>query len=86
MLIVHLVVVFLNIATATFINFRPSAKGIQTVKALTAAVFVTGGYLVISTHSSLTSACLAGLLYLGFVLASVASAQRRLAKQTELTQ
>lgn len=41
----------------------------------------SGSYLVVSRHASITGACLAGILFLGVVLASVFSARKRLAKQ-----
>ncbi|HET9721417.1 MAG TPA: hypothetical protein VFP32_00085 [Candidatus Saccharimonadales bacterium] len=81
MLLTHLLIVFSDLICAAIINVRPSLAGIRIIKILTFMTLASGSYLVVSRHASITGACLAGILFLGVVLASVFSARKRLAKQ-----
>ncbi len=82
-IILHVLAALSSIGQATFLLFKPSAKGLHIAYGLVALTLVSGTFLVVSSHSALLSACLAGLAYLGGVSLALIIAGYRLAKQLQ---
>jgi hypothetical protein len=76
--LIHVVIALLSMVSATSTLIKPTKTKLQASYRLVAATFISGIYLVVSTHSNLLSACMAGLVYLGGVSAALAAARHRL--------
>jgi hypothetical protein len=76
----HIVIALVGLVVAAISFFWPSFTKLRILSGTTALTFISGTILVIQTHSSLKSACLSGLVYLGAVLASATFSYRKLAK------
>ncbi|MEK7599848.1 MAG: hypothetical protein AAB462_02345 [Patescibacteria group bacterium] len=81
LVLLHVVTALSSVAFATYLLFRPSAKGVKASYALVALTLSTGTYLVWLNPSHLLSACTSGLLYTLVVSALIATARRRMALQ-----
>lgn len=78
LVLAHVTLALSSVALSAYTLARPSKQRLYTSYGLVTATFASGTYLVISTHSNLVSACLTGLLYLGFLLSALAVAHRRI--------
>ncbi|HSX05838.1 MAG TPA: hypothetical protein VLF69_05185 [Candidatus Saccharimonadales bacterium] len=81
LLVAHIIIALLGIAEATSAVIRPSSVKLKTTGLLLASTIATGTYLVWSTHTSILSACISGLLYIGVVTALSTLAYYRLQVQ-----
>jgi hypothetical protein len=75
--LLHVTIALLSMVSATSTLIHPTKTKLRASYRLVAATFISGTYLVISTHSNLLSACIAGLAYLGGVSAALAGARYR---------
>lgn len=80
-LIIHIIIALSSIIYTTHVYFQPSRQKLYGSYVLIAATLGSGAYLVISTHSSLLSSCVSGLVYLGIALSGTFFAYRKLAKR-----
>lgn len=79
LLVSHIAIALLSIAYTAFTFFIPSQTKIRISSWLVGLTLASGTLLVVSTHSGLVQACMTGLLYLGFNLAGIIAASRKLA-------
>ena len=76
-ILLHVLIALTSIVTSAYVLFKPSKKAFTTAYSLIAATLASGTYLVISTHSSLTHSCFAGLTYLAVVVGILIPARKR---------
>ena len=79
LLITHILIAVSSIIYTAITFFAPSHVKIRISSWLVGATLATGTVLVISTKSALMQACMTGLVYLGFNLAGIIAANRKLA-------
>lgn len=80
-IITHIFLAILSILTATYVLFKPSYKGLIFSYLMVGSVLISGTYLVVSTKSSILSACITGLAYTVLVTATLLFAEKRLQKE-----
>lgn len=80
-LILHILIALGGVISSSYTFISPSRAKLHTTYGLIALTFVTGTYLVITTHSSLLSSCVSGLAYLVLMLSALFVARRKLARQ-----
>ena len=80
LLLIHISLAFSSLVLATAALTHPSRVKIRINYGLAAATLVSGGVLVWRAKAPLTSACISGILYTGFVVAMTAAARLRLDK------
>lgn len=80
LLVTHILIALSSLIYSGYSYFAPTKNKLRISYGLVAATLTSGTYLVISTHSPLTQACLSGLVYLGVVSAGLVSAHLKLAK------
>lgn len=78
MLIIHISIAILSILFASASLLRPTYNKLITSYISVGATLVSGTYLVLSTKSSMISACISGLIYTTIVVAALHMAERRL--------
>jgi hypothetical protein len=78
--LIHVAIALLSMVSATSALIRPTNAKLRASYRLVAATFISGTYLVVSTHSNLLSACIAGLTYLGGVSVALVAARHRLVR------
>lgn len=83
LLVVHIAIALLSLATSTIAIFFPSTSKIRMNGALAAMTLASGTYLVIQTRAPLASSCTTGLLYLGSVVAMNVVTYHRLVTQEQ---
>lgn len=76
--LIHVCIALSSILWTTLLFFAPSRRKFLVNYALIGATFASGTYLVISTHSQLLPACMAGLAYLTAVTVGTVLAHVRL--------
>lgn len=79
-LVAHIVIALASIAYTTYLYFRPSQKGLKIAYGMAAATLGSGTWLVVSTHSSLLSSCITGVLYLVAVATGMVLSARKLVR------
>ena len=72
-IILHVIIALLSIVSATSSLIKPTKAKLRASYRLVGATIFSGTYLVISTHTNLLSACLAGLAYLSCLSALIAA-------------
>jgi hypothetical protein len=77
--LLHVTIALLSMFSATSTLIKPTRSKLRASYRLVGATFISGTYLVISTHSNLFSACEAGLVYLSVVSSGLFAANHRLA-------
>ncbi len=77
----HIFIAILSIIIATYVLFKPSYKGLFYSYILVGSALISGTYLVVSTKSSILSACITGLIYTALVTATLIIAEKRLHKE-----
>jgi hypothetical protein len=82
-LLTHILIAVLSIILNTFILFSPSKSKLKISYFLTVFTIATGTYLILNLHTHLAQACLSGLVYLGYTLATSAYAYSRLALENK---
>ena len=80
-LILHILIAMSSIGYTGYVLFRPSKNKFYAAYALVGATLVTGTYLVILKSAHLVSACMTGIVYLGFTTAGLVIAHKRLAAE-----
>ncbi len=78
MLFIHILIASTSLIFSTFLFFSPSQTKLKTSYSLVALTFITGTYLVLTTHSNLLQTCLTGLVYLGITSFATISARQKL--------
>lgn len=76
--LIHVVIAMTSILSSSYLLVKPSKKLFRLNYILIGLTFASGTYLVLSTHSALLPACIAGLTYLCVVAAAIVIAHRRL--------
>lgn len=79
-LLIHITIALTSIIFGAWVVFKPTQTRLRVNYGFIAATVVTGTYLIISTHTSLASACVSGLTYTAIVLAITLGARHRLAR------
>lgn len=79
-LVIHILIALASIASSTYAFLSPSKNRLKVSYGLVAATLASGTFLVVSMHANMVSACMSGLLYLGFVASLLSLANARLAK------
>jgi hypothetical protein len=82
LLLIHILVALAGIVAAAWAYLKPSASKLRISYELIGLTLISGTVLVISAHSNLHDACIAGLTYLAVTLSATALAHRKLANQT----
>jgi len=77
-LIIHIVVALLGIVSAGYAVVKPSQSILKLSASAVVATLLSGTYLVLAQHLSLTSACFSGLSYLAVTLSLLTAAKLRL--------
>lgn len=80
LIITHVLIALSSVTSSIYLFFRPKKRNFNITYLLIGSTFITGTYLVITTHSSISHACIAGIVYLLVVMAGVIPAQIRLKK------
>ncbi len=81
MLLIHIVIAISSVGFTGYVFLHPSKHKLLASYLWVAATIVTGSYLVIMKPSHLVSACLTGLVYLGFVMSGIIATHVKLSKQ-----
>lgn len=80
-LLLHIIIAILSIGFSGYVFLHPSKQKLLASYLWVAATIITGSYLVIMKPSHLVSACLTGLVYLGFVMSGIVMTHVKLSKQ-----
>lgn len=80
LLISHITIALSSIAYSVYLFVQPSKRKFNVTYGLIGSTFATGTILVIASHSSLTSACIAGISYLIVVMIAIIPARYRYKK------
>jgi len=75
--LLHVIIALSSVTYTAYLFFRPIKRNFIISYGLIGSTFVTGIYLVWSTHSPLLQSCVAGLAYLSVVSFGIAAAQRK---------
>lgn len=78
-ILLHVIIAFSSIASATRGYIRPTNKNQQISYALIALTFVSGFMLVWSEPAQMLRTCLSGIVYLAVVTAGVLLTRRKVA-------
>ncbi len=78
LLISHVLIALTSLAYTTLTYIRPSKKRLNVSYFLMASTLATGTFLVVSTNSSLVSACISGLVYTSIVTVGIFAAKNKL--------
>lgn len=70
-ILIHVIIALLSIASATFGYIRPTNKNLRLSYALIALTFISGFYLVWSEPTAMLRTCLSGIAYLTVVSVGV---------------
>jgi hypothetical protein len=81
LLIIHIILAVSGLALSTVSLIAPSKLKIISTYILSGLTIASGSLLVIVTNAPILRSCIAGLLYLGIIIAGTAAASRRLARQ-----
>jgi hypothetical protein len=84
LILLHVLIALGGIASAGLSAVSPSVFKFRITYGLVGLTFISGTYLVISSHTNLTQACGSGLVYLGLVFVPMAVARKRLAGKSSL--
>ncbi len=77
-IILHIMSALVSLLMASYLLFKPSKRLFKTTNTLTVTTVASGTYLVWSRHSSILSACMAGLVYLSLISISLFLTHARL--------
>lgn len=86
LLISHILIALISVGYTAFTFFEPTENRIKGSSWLVGLTLATGTVLVVSTHSGLMQACATGLIYLGFNVAGIMAASRKLATENSRTE
>ena len=78
-LLFHIVIAVSSLVYTGYVFLVPSKTKLNIAYLLVAATLFSGTFLVLTNLSHMVSACVTGLIYLGFITAGLVSAHRRLA-------
>ena len=78
LIILHVISALLSIGLATFTLLYPSKAKLRLSYGLVTTTFISGTYLVISRPTSLSAACVTGLVYLSAIAVLLFPARRKL--------
>ncbi len=84
MLLIHIAIAVSSIGFTGYTFLKPSKRKLLFSYLWVIATIATGSYLVIQMPSHLASACLTGLVYLGFVMSGVIATHIKLAKEPSI--
>jgi hypothetical protein len=77
-LLIHIIIALSSLAVAGYAYLRPTHTKLHITYAIVAATLITGTILLIQSPGHMTSTCLTGLVYLGFVMIPIAAARHKL--------
>ena len=81
MVLIHVLIACLSLATGVVVFFRPSRAGLSVSYGLIAGTIVSGTYLVISNKPAhMLETCLMGMVYTAAISLATVATQRRLAR------
>ena len=80
MLIFHITIALSSIGFTGYVVLHPSKQKLMLSYLWVAATIITGTYLIIMAPAHMVSACMTGLVYLGFVFSGLFAARHKLAK------
>jgi len=80
MVLLHVLIACLSLATGVIVFFRPSRRGLCISYGLIAATIASGTYLVLSKPAHMLETCLMGLVYTAAISLATIAAQHRLAR------
>jgi len=78
LLALHISAAIAGILTSTYSAIFPSAYKIRLAGGLVILTLLSGTVIIIEKHLGLVSACVSGLIYVGFTAVSLMIASRRL--------
>ena len=79
---IHIIIAFSSLLSAGVLYFSPSKSKLYTTYVLTSLMLVSGFYLVLSKPASMTQACITGLTSLALISCAIASAHKKLARNS----
>jgi hypothetical protein len=80
MLLIHIAIAISSIGFTGFSFLHPSKRKLLFSYLWVAATIATGSYLVVIKPSHMVSACITGLVYLGFVMSGIIATHVKLAR------
>lgn len=83
LLVAHILIALTGLVISSYNALRPTQAGLRLSGMLLVATLVSGTGLVINSHASLASACLAGIAYSCFCLVAIGLGWKKLARQRE---
>jgi hypothetical protein len=81
LLVLHIVAALGGIVMSSYAVLSPSIRKIRLSGGLVFLTVASGTAIIIERHLGLVSACVSGLLYVGFTASALVAAARRLAKE-----
>jgi hypothetical protein len=82
LLITHIIIALLGIASATILAVSPTKRKLQTAYAFAGGTLATGTILTLQYPSHLAESCIVGLAYFSAIGVLIAISHRKLAKQS----
>lgn len=79
-LILHIAIALSSVGFTGYVFLHPSKKRLMISYLWVATTIITGTYLIIMAPAHMVSACMTGLVYLGFVFSGILTARHKLAK------
>jgi len=79
--LLHVIIALLSIATSSYLFFKPSIKGMRISYGLIAGTIGTGSYLIVTAPTHILETCVMGLVYLGIVIAATLATRAKLAHE-----
>lgn len=80
LILLHVLIAITNLLVSFSLWFKPSAARIQASLYLLGGTLISGSYLIWSTHSSILSGCVSGLVFVSATAVSVLVGHRKLAR------
>jgi hypothetical protein len=78
LLVFHILAALSSLVCSAFAFFGPSIFRLRFSYLLSVFTLISGTYLVMSTHANMVSACISGLVYLGFVTSMLLLARAKI--------
>jgi hypothetical protein len=78
LLLLHIIAALSGLVVSTYSLIAPSTNKIRLAGGLVILTFISGTVVVLQRHSNLMSACVSGIVYIGFTSCSLYLAARRL--------
>ncbi len=82
LVLIHVSIALASLVYTGYLNLFPAKSKFNAAYALIAGTLISGTALVIARPAHILSVCESGLIYLGVASLGIATAHRRLAKET----